>query len=671
MDSGNSNSYYIEGMDEYLTLISTLVPRFYGRFSMGPPDRSLLRLGRQHADFIRVRSASNIFDGFETPGTCRSDPDQRSRADVPCDSLVVELGFRPIAADSPAVVVLGPMHGDERVGASAAKYLVDLFAQRANIDPWITRLLRTRRIIVVPIPNPSGYDKHMLYEQDKAGNLIDPGIDFPFARNISGSSKEYCLLSSCASLVHHLFHQHTFVVALSLQDKTQGYESISFSWGSKVQSMCQDHDDSDASSDLQGDDKECAGGWRCPDYIALEEVADRMAAFAGPSRFDNSLLRVGPINLLGSPAHGSWVDYAYASSFRHDLVSRCGFPPATNVSHRAASFVIQASRESAPNPKNLGRLSDLYRHSSRGNVVTRVLRAALVGIDMAAPYIFFMSFGQSGGTARGGIIHARWSVGGGVTVDKTYLSCRLKNGVEWTTTHQAGKSMWAQGFEDVSGLSFYRQQRLASASYEFKTTVLLFKKLTPEQRADGTTLYLRAVAVVDQGWARPGVNGSQPQSHIVQLRTNETWFAASGHQTLRGNVLVSSKEFEIDVPPVSGLSAFLAYAYEFLLVGILMCVGPPLVLIACAGNTSVFKSSRAGVLMRQRIRRTVHALSRVDVAAEVSKMTGNSRMLKRTSSASTILGLPLSRRASARVEGTGVVQRPNQSSISDSMDESI
>jgi hypothetical protein len=74
------------------------------------------------------------------------------------------------------------------------------------------------------------------------------------------------------------------------------------------------------------------------------------------------------------------------------------------------------------------------------------------------------------------------------------------------------------------------------------------------------------------------------RSHPVQLRTNETWRAKSAQQLLHAELVVSSSVFEVDVPPVSGLSAFLAYAYEFLLVGILMCMGPPLALIACSGS---------------------------------------------------------------------------------------
>jgi hypothetical protein len=111
--------------------------------------------------------------------------------------------------------------------------LVDVFAQRAGIDPWISSLLRTRHIVVVPMPNLPAYDRHMMYEQDqagrliKAGRLIDPGTDFPFARNEYDGARTICLLSACARHVHLLFHKYLFVIALSLHDERHGLESIS------------------------------------------------------------------------------------------------------------------------------------------------------------------------------------------------------------------------------------------------------------------------------------------------------------------------------------------------------------------------------------------------------------------------------------------------------------
>lgn len=554
---------------------------------------------------------------------CRSRGDPGGVAQVPCDIPIVELSYRPIPRERPAVLVLGPMHGDDRVSAIAAVDLVEVFVERAGIDPWISRLLRTRRIVVVPIPNPSGYDRFMHYEETSRGTLVDPALDFPFMRN--GSSQGVCLQSATAQVIDLLFQEYVFVVALALQDKKQGSESISFSWASDHDSMCRrDLTNADSRDAPDGDLKECASGWESPDHAALYDVADRMAAFAGPAHLDDKLLQVGPLNQLGTPSQGGWLDYAYASSYREDLIAGCGGFRPTNTSHRAAAFVIDASREAEPNRKHLGKREDLYRHSSVGNIVTRVLRAALVGIDMAFPYVFFMSPGGTAGMeARRGILHMRWSIGGAVHVDETYLTCRIEDGEEWTTTVKSGQSMWAQSFEDVRGLSFYRLGQLATASYDFRETVLLYNRLSPKQRSRGTTLYVRADAVVDGPW-RAGMseNSTGPQSHLVQLRTNHSWAISTKLHSLSGVTKISTPTLMVEVPPVTGFMAFVSYAYEFVLFGLFMCVGPPFLFVLARRGMStrpLAASARASWMVQQRVKRSLRGVSHPGAAAEFAR----------------------------------------------------
>jgi hypothetical protein len=330
-----------------------------------------------------------------------------------------------------------------------------------------------------------------------------------------------------------------------------------------------------------------------------------MSAFAGPSHHaDESTLAVGAHNELFAPGGGGFLDYAYAGSSRPELVSACARARPTNGSHRAAAFLISASREAVPEEGSLGRLDLLYNHEPQGNVVTRILRALLVGVDFAAPYVVWLD-GDNEFEARGGIAHIRWSVGGAAAVKETWLTCRIDDDAEseWRTPAVAGKTMWSQSFDDKAGLAFHKLHKLSSAAYEFRETLLLYARLSPRQRNHGCQLHLKAEAFVDAEWA-----GLWSQSHLVQLRTNESWCAKDGERLLRGASIVSTPLLVIDVPPVSGIAAFIEYVWNFLLLAVMVCIFPPVALLYFTRRASMSPSP----LLRQRMRATFRRLSRRD-----------------------------------------------------------
>jgi hypothetical protein len=580
---------------------------------------SLFALRAAHPSQLRVYRAAEAFPHL-APSTarCRSWTSSGAAASTPCETLIAELG----GGLGPAVLVLGPLHGDERVAAAAAFHLITLLVTRVQSDPWIGRLMSTRRIFVVPLPAAAAYDKFSRFEEGPSGVQLDPAGDFPFARAPGDGGS--CLQSTAARIVDALFRRHTFVVALQLGDTRSGRDAVSFSWSSP--STCAQTGGGGgggkSTGPLPSGDAPCIATHATPDNKALKDVADVMSKFAGPGHLDNTYLATGARGDLAGAHAGGFLDYSYGSSARPDLVAACGHEAPTNLSHRAAAFIIEASRESAPDERNLGRLDDLYVHEPRGNVITRILRSALVGIDFAAPYVFWMN-GDEDFEARGGIAHVRWSVGGAVTVPETWLTCRINNDpdTEWRTLVQTGESMWSQSFEDSGGLSFYRLHHLTAAPFEFRESLLLYKRLTPEQRAHGARLHLRADAVVDLEWApdpsRPAV------SHLVQLRTNTSWYARDGHdRPTRGRAVFSTATVVVDVPPVSGLAALLEYVWEFLVLALFMCIAPPAALAYCTrrpGGQGPLPS-RTGFLMRQRMRRALRQFSRGDFAAEVVRL---------------------------------------------------
>lgn len=107
------------------------------------------------------------------------------------------------------VLIVGSIHGDERLGAQVAFHLIKLMVVQFKSDPWIQRLLKTRRVTIVPVPNPFGYDRSMRYEEIN-GELIDPNTDFPFDQN----QPQNCMKSISARVINELFRANQFRIAV-------------------------------------------------------------------------------------------------------------------------------------------------------------------------------------------------------------------------------------------------------------------------------------------------------------------------------------------------------------------------------------------------------------------------------------------------------------------------
>lgn len=147
-------------------------------------------------------------------------------------------------------------------------------------------------------------------------------------------------------------------------------------------------------------------------------------------------------------------------------------------------------------------LSNLYKHEPKGNVVTRILRALLAGCDFSLPYIVWLDGGDNNFESRAGIAHIRWSLGGAGSVQETWPTCGLDDDAttDWTTLVLSGGSMWSQAFDDRAELTFHKLHELDSAEYDFRQTLLLYKRMTPKQRRRGCRLHLEAEARVDENW---------------------------------------------------------------------------------------------------------------------------------------------------------------------------
>eukprot|EP00172_Hildenbrandia_rubra_P000495 Plantae.Rhodophyta-Hildenbrandia_rubra.ctg12479.p1 GENE.Plantae.Rhodophyta-Hildenbrandia_rubra.ctg12479~~Plantae.Rhodophyta-Hildenbrandia_rubra.ctg12479.p1 ORF type:complete len:605 (+),score=102.09 Plantae.Rhodophyta-Hildenbrandia_rubra.ctg12479:28-1842(+) len=391
------------------------------------------------------------------------------------------------------------------------------------------------------------------------------------------------------------------------------------------------------------------------DDVAAEQIAQHLKTFSGEFKGKSFVVR-------GLETHQSdferqdgltlsqWAYWGSRGENSTENVAGCSkrdngiatMPAPNNVTHRALSFVVNVGAE--PVEEDLGNSAGLYEKSAGlGNGFVPInVRAALLAIDAAEPYVFFLRHenGKPGISLSGSILRAKWSVGGAFEVMKTYLECTLEDGSKFQTPEQEGGSMWGvnhgvAGYEDrfvqSDGVWLgFKRERIAKWAYSDR--ILLMKTLPKAVASQGVTLTVRAVAKVDQHWLNSttieGRLDLTPRSHLARSRLDEEWFAKNKKALIEGKVLFYSPSVAIDVPPLSGWYAIVDYAWEMISIALLICVAPPLVLILYWRNwASVSSRSRAAVgVARQRIRRGLRRMfSRGDLKEEVRLMNTERR----------------------------------------------
>ena len=128
--------------------------------------------------------------GLPSVGSCHG---------TPCMNWVLELTDHETLAndpDRPDVLISGALHGDERVGPTATLELARwlLLSESA----WADRLLRTRRLLLVPLTNAIGYARGT---RSEAGH--DPNRDFSYQQKPGA-----CMLTVAGRSVNELLRHH-------------------------------------------------------------------------------------------------------------------------------------------------------------------------------------------------------------------------------------------------------------------------------------------------------------------------------------------------------------------------------------------------------------------------------------------------------------------------------
>ena len=144
-------------------------------------------------------------------------------AGAPCETWVLEVTERASLGRSPErpdVLVSGALHGDEIVGPLVTLELGRwLLRRQAAGDAWARRLVRTRRLLLLPLTNAVGFAQRTRRELQH-----DPNRDFPY----QPSSPSACMTTVAARSVNELLRAHLLQLVITFH---AGMQALAYVWG--------------------------------------------------------------------------------------------------------------------------------------------------------------------------------------------------------------------------------------------------------------------------------------------------------------------------------------------------------------------------------------------------------------------------------------------------------
>ncbi|GMH48803.1 hypothetical protein TL16_g00378 [Triparma laevis f. inornata] len=524
-----------------------------------------------HPRFSSLSTSQSSFS-LPTVGTC-------GKTSTPCKNYFLTVNDHTNTINSeliPDIFLSGEVHGDETVGPSTVLYLSNLLTTASscvlehyteNGDKgancvawhnygytfadarWLSRLVKTRRVIISPASNALGFS-----QTRRAENGIDPNRDFAYDQNPSN-----CFRTIAGRHINEIFKNHLIQLSITFHG---GMTAIAYEWGSPG------HNTKNTVS---------------PDNLAQKELTRGMSDYAGTFKGETKY-PYNSMNKIVYPVNGGMEDWAYAGSWDTDYFVQCN--PTTyggysqgemGESLRAFNVLVEASRIKKPSESSLGRWEDVFTRENNGHV-TRNIRLSLLTIDMAEPYVEVVRFGGqdfvdydamaglgSGGgrnwATRGAGVSVEFKVHGCVTVDESIIvsvPAHVNSTLLWTlqeitpTTYNilvngailhenvagakvnGGKGRWAEP-ENGDGDVFEG----TAGNIEGESSVVIFTR-------------------VDKSWGEEDRANFEPknigpQSHYVNARTNAEYEKVHAGKKVVGRIWWPSNPINVGAASKGGI----------------------------------------------------------------------------------------------------------------------
>eukprot|EP00574_Skeletonema_japonicum_P013189 CAMPEP_0201720334 /NCGR_PEP_ID=MMETSP0593-20130828/5324_1 /ASSEMBLY_ACC=CAM_ASM_000672 /TAXON_ID=267983 /ORGANISM="Skeletonema japonicum, Strain CCMP2506" /LENGTH=831 /DNA_ID=CAMNT_0048210967 /DNA_START=24 /DNA_END=2516 /DNA_ORIENTATION=+ len=436
---------------------------------------------------------------------------------------------------------------------------------------WLARLVSTRRTIIIPTANALGYSRNKREE-----GSIDPNRDFPF--DIQQYHESECMQTIAGRSINELWRSHLFQIGLTFHG---GMEVIGYEWGAPTY-LNMDAPDALAQNQIASAYSRYSNGF--PGHVPYDfgTMNDKVYyvrggmedwAFAG-SWDPERVVQCAPTTYGGYPPEKTVYN---------------------NSTLRAFNMLVETSDKKEPVRKDLGSRHDplISSSGSENGHVARNIRLALLAMDVVEPYVSIrgveelmfeddviptMNLKRSptsyfddaklvwipGGDEKSSLREITWTVGGAMTIDGTeivyglwddlpaqlaecatglYPSMETSNVID--TKFQivqpsnveggksGGRSRWhADGAYPAEPEGGDTYEQIYNFDPVFKTSIDITNIPV------GTAIAVFARAKVDKDWATSAANVGPanlgPASHIVNARTNPSYFASNAGKVIHG-----------------------------------------------------------------------------------------------------------------------------------------
>lgn len=538
----------------------------------------VLKWAVHYPDLIRVTTSQEAY-GLPAAGGADDCPFEAVDGCLNYILVIQDFVAHPEGSPSdqqlPELLWSGLVHGDEQVGPTSALESAQLLLDAASCEAlprpalkgtseyatevanartcrdelaslgiddtqrqWLARLVSTRRIVVVPTANALGYYRSVRTEGD-----IDPNRDFPY--NLKDWSQ--CMQSVAARTLNEVFREHMFLSSFTFHG---GMEVIGYEWGAP----------------------EYKSKPISPDDTAQATLASAYSRF-GAGWTGDTPYEYGNMNDFVYPVRGGMEDWAYAGSWDTDRVQPCepttfgGYPKEKTTydgsTLRVFNMLVESSDDKIPAKETLGTSQELLGGTEVGNgYVTRNIRLCMLSAELLQPYIAMESVNdltltndvipltpRNGRTCQTlsavsvppsvAAAHVQWRVGGALIIDETQLWY-----AKWEDVPESALDCLLQpNMDDIN--EYFESGEVTSESSgsgrysENGSSGSFAGSIDLTGFAPGDKLVVVVSARVDQNWK--GVPGSAapdvpPQSHIVNARTNSSWYHESSGKIIQGRL---------------------------------------------------------------------------------------------------------------------------------------
>eukprot|EP00164_Ancoracysta_twista_P001425 GFYU01001856.1.p1 GENE.GFYU01001856.1~~GFYU01001856.1.p1 ORF type:complete len:640 (+),score=121.21 GFYU01001856.1:26-1945(+) len=400
-----------------------------------------------------------------------------------------------LTEDTPEVFLSGALHGNERLGPNTVTELASLLVEGYEENDWFKYLLDHRAIYIMPTTNAWGYHHNRREEHN-----IDPNRDFPYDKGPK------CMETVTGRAVNEVWREHLFQLAITFHggDFVIGYE-----WGTY-------------------DHIKNAHSTEAPDLVAMETLGTQMSEYGGNYGGEN----YPHLTITDSvyAVNGGMEDWAYAGSWQKTKVNhlqpcnpesaRYGpYPEEKTIYNdyqlRAFNYLVEMANRKIPPASELGSSDDVLTPGGKGDgELPRNMRLCLTIIDYVQPYINLAI------ENKGDYLRATWTVRGAWTVQETQVVVGFVKEVNWTNS---------------SSLTASNPDIVLSSPIVSNTNGNL--KFIADLPFKGDGVYVAfARAVVDQTFSKQNHPDPHvpPQSHYVNARTRNDYYAENNGHTIQG-----------------------------------------------------------------------------------------------------------------------------------------